>query len=138
MIYEYECDQNGHLTELIRVVSERHDPVTCWCGEPARLVVSQPLRGIVYANDRNGGQDGGSVQFTGPRQRQEWLKAHGKTEVGSEPVENIHKAQRGLKDEKTKKRKAKNKAIGIDMAKAMGASGDSIQKAFDGSGKWES
>ena len=49
-VYEYEC-VNGHLTERIRPVSSRNDPMQCAdCGLPARLIMSLPA---IRTDDNN-------------------------------------------------------------------------------------
>ena len=42
MIYEYSCGE--HITEKLRKIAERHDPVTCKCGKPATLIISKTHR----------------------------------------------------------------------------------------------
>lgn len=136
MIYVYEC-ADGHRTERIRMVAEMNDPANCeTCGAPATLAISLPARAICYANDRNGGQLGpGRVRFTGPAQRSRWAKENGRTEIGNE-IPALSKQMEARRAEEPKKRKMRNKAVAIKIAKAIGASGDSIQREFDGSAKW--
>lgn len=43
MIYEYRCS-SGHITEKLRKVANRHDPVECECGESASLIISKTHR----------------------------------------------------------------------------------------------
>jgi hypothetical protein len=43
MIYEYLCPDR-HVTEKMRKVADRHDPVECSCGKPASLIISKTHR----------------------------------------------------------------------------------------------
>ncbi len=43
MIYQYLCPEK-HLTELMRKMDNRHDPVECSCGKPASLIISKTRR----------------------------------------------------------------------------------------------
>ncbi len=43
MVYEYKCS-NEHYTTKFRKMDNRHDPVTCECGEPATLIISKTHR----------------------------------------------------------------------------------------------
>lgn len=46
-IYDYTCDA-GHLTEVLRRVEDRHDPVACGeCGSVAELKIGAPHFGVL-------------------------------------------------------------------------------------------
>jgi hypothetical protein len=42
-MYDYECEK-GHISTLRRPFNEYKDPVTCYCGRPAELVILTPPR----------------------------------------------------------------------------------------------
>jgi hypothetical protein len=40
MIYQYSCGE--HITEKMRKIADRHQPVECECGKPSKLIISRP------------------------------------------------------------------------------------------------
>jgi len=135
--YEYECAKE-HRTEADRLVSERHDPLDCpRCGLPARLVMSLPLPAICYGNDRSGGKSGpGGIEFTGPAQRARWAKENGQIEVGNDTGAVTKQMQESRKAE-DRRRRQRNKEMGVKLAREMGARHDDIAREFGGE-KWAS
>ena len=53
VIYEYQCGE-GHVTELIRRLAQRDDPVECGCGLPAVKIMSLPARADMRRNYEGG------------------------------------------------------------------------------------
>jgi hypothetical protein len=41
VIYEYQCPER-HITEKMRKIADRHQPVECKCGKQASLIISRP------------------------------------------------------------------------------------------------
>ena len=49
--YEYVCDQ-GHRSERVRLIDDRHDPLDCdFCGCATKLAVSMPQLGLYWHPD---------------------------------------------------------------------------------------
>ena len=48
MIYQYKCE-NGHIWDLSRKVSERHDETVCVCGLEGRMVITTPA--LIFNSD---------------------------------------------------------------------------------------
>lgn len=45
--YEYEC-KYGHVTDEVRSIDARHDPVRCDCGELATMIISAPVGRVLF------------------------------------------------------------------------------------------
>lgn len=70
-LYVYEC-KNGHATEHIRRVDDRHSPTTCdECSQPATLAVQ------TAAFDPKMGLDSGF-----PTAYERWAKTHSRASRG--------------------------------------------------------
>lgn len=45
--YEYEC-RNGHVTDDVRAIDARRDPLRCDCGQLAELIISAPVGRVLF------------------------------------------------------------------------------------------
>ena len=137
MTYEYECPKE-HRTEADRLVAERHDPLPCpRCGAATRLVPSLPAKAVCYANDAAGGRLGpGGIEFTGPAQRARWAKENGQIEVGNDTVA-VSKEMQASRKAEDRRRRQRNREMGVKLASEMGARHDDIAREFGGE-KWAS
>lgn len=45
--YEYQCP-NGHITDAVRPIDARRDPLRCECGELAEMIISAPQGRVMF------------------------------------------------------------------------------------------
>lgn len=95
MIYEYECEC-GHKFDVIKKVAERNDVERCnQChnNEVKRRMIPSRLGGFIGASDWDTAHYNPALGqgVRNNRHAKQVAKEMGMTEVGNEPVENIHK-----------------------------------------------
>lgn len=76
-IYERSCP-NGHITEVFAKIADRHNPVSCRCGEETKLKVS-PVKSHF---------DGSDPDFHDSHAK--WVKRHEDANGKDDPVNLSH------------------------------------------------
>lgn len=101
--YEYEC-RHGHVTDDVRPIDARRDPLRCDCGELAELIISAPVGRVMFP--AAGGQEyvspaSGRYISTARERRDDMARTNCRPYEGFEAESKVASAKRAADEKKS-------------------------------------